>query len=149
MIKKWFWGVPCMLILTAALQGQSRESLLKAVQEASKWSPADKPVLYDDKNIEGLVGKRAPAIHRYGLIGVTIQNWTGPAGSVRLTLYEMLDPSAAYGLFTLDRNPDQPGFAAVPLGTEGFRVGDRAEFWQSKYVVKLEGNATDDLARAV
>jgi hypothetical protein len=63
----------------------------------------------------------------------------------------MFDASAAYGLFTLDRNISQAGYATIPIGTEGFRVGDRAEFWQSKYVVKLEGNsaATDDLARTV
>jgi len=140
-----------MLTLTAALQGQSRESVLRAVQQTSKWSPADKPVQYDRNSIESLDGKRAAAINRYGLTGVTIQSWTGAEGNARLTLYEMFDPSAAYGLFTLDRDIDQPGFAAIPVGTEGFRIGSRTEFWQSSYVVKLEGNsaAADALARSV
>src|SRR5437867_4262822 len=114
MVKKLFCGLTGTLFLAAALQGQSRETLLKAVQETPRWSPVDKPTLYDEKNIEGLVGKRAPAILRYGLRGVIVQNWTGPNGNVRLTLIEMLDPSAAYGLFTLDRNIDQPGFTAIP-----------------------------------
>jgi hypothetical protein len=151
MTKKWFWGLLWMLILTAALQGQSRDSLLKAVQERSQWFPADKPVSYEEKTIDRLDGKRASAIKRYGLNGVTIQNWRGPSGNVRLTLYKMQDTSAAYGLFTLDRNIDQPGFSAIPVGTEGFRFGQRAEFWQSDYVVKLEGDpaASDDLARTV
>ena len=140
-----------ILFLTGALQGQSRESVLKAVLQTSKWSPADKPVSYDDKNIDALAGKRGAAINRYGLTGATTQNWSGPDGSVRLTLYEMLDASAAYGLFTLERNIDQPGFAAIPAGTEGFRIGNHAEFWQAKYVVKLEGNspAIDSLAQTV
>jgi hypothetical protein len=151
MIKKWFWGLLWTLTLTAALEGQSQESVFKAIQETSKWSPADKPVIYDEKNIEDLAGKRASTLKRYGLTGATVQNWKGASGDVRLTLYEMFDASAAYGLFTLDRNTDQPGFAAIPFGTEGFRIGNRAEFWQSKYVVKLEGNvaATDDLARTI
>ena len=151
MTKKWFWGLLWTLILTGALQGQSRESVLKAVQQTSQWSPADTPVLFDDKNLETFAGKRASTINHYGFTGITLQKWNGPNGSVRLTLYEMFDASAAYGLFTLDRNPDQAGFAAVPLGTEGFRVGNVEEFWQSKYVVKLEGNsaAADDLARNV
>jgi len=151
MTKKWFWSLLWVAILAAALQGQSRESVLKAVQQTSKWSPADKPVQYDGKNIESLDAKRAAAINRYGLTGVTIQNWTGAEGTARLTLYEMLDPSAAYGLFTLDRNIDQPGFAPMPVGTEAFRIGNRAEFWQSNYVVKLEGSgpAVDGLAKAV
>src|SRR5439155_18938017 len=100
MTKKWFWSTLLALTLTAALQGQSRESVLKAVQHTSKWSPADKPEQYDPKNIESLAGKRAAAINRYGLTGVTVQSWTGAEGPARLSLYEMVDASAAYGLFT-------------------------------------------------
>src|SRR5262249_36973372 len=95
--------------------------------------------------------KRAPAIIRYGVTGATVQNWKSSDGNLRVTLYEMLDASAAYGLFTLDRNINEPGFALLPVGTEGFRIGDRAEFWQSKYVVKIEGKPgiAEDLARTI
>src|SRR5215831_12155131 len=150
-MKTWFWGVLLSLSFTAALQGQSRDSLLKAIQQTSKWSPADQPVQYDDKNLERLAGKRASAIGHYGFTGATTQGWTGGGGTVHVSFYEMSDAAAAYGLFTLDRNIDEPGFATIPIGTEGFRVGNRAEFWQSKYVVKLEGNpaATDGLARTI
>lgn len=151
MIKQWFWGLLWTFVLTAALQGQSRESVLKAVQQTSKWSPADKPVQYDEKNLESFAGNRAATIKRYGLTGVTVQDWIGTEGKARLTVYEMFDPSAAYGLYTLDRNIDQPGFMTIPVGTEGFRTGNRGEFWQAKYVVKLEGGAAaiNGLARAV
>lgn len=151
MTRSWFWGTLLVLTMTAALQGQSRESVLKAVAENSNWTPADKPAAYDEKNIEALVGRRAPAIVRYGLIGATRQTWKGTNGPVRLTLYEMLDPSAAYGLFTLERDINQPGFSPLSFGSEGFRVGKRSSFWQSKYVVSLEGSsaAVETLARIV
>ena len=140
-----------MLLMTAALQGQSRESLLKAVAQNSKWSPADKPVQYDEKTLETLEGKRAATINRYGLVGVTIQNWSGTEGNVRLALYEMTDASAAYGLFTLERSRAQAGMTTIPTGTEGFRAGNRAFVWQSKYVAKFEGPAAaaDAFARIV
>lgn len=151
MMQKWFWGLLWMLSFAAALQGQSRESVLKFVAETPAWSPADKPLQYDDKNIESLAGRRAPAVVHYGLRGVTAQAWSGPEGNVRLTLYEMSDPSGAYGLFTLERNVDQAGFAILPLGTEGFRIGNRSTFWQSNYVVRLEGSpaAADAFGRIV
>jgi hypothetical protein len=151
MLKPWCSGLLWILVAAAVLQGQSRESILKSVEEASKWSPADKPVSYDSKNIEALAGARSTAINSYGLSAATVQNWSGSNGNVRLTLFEMLDASAAYGLFTLDRNIDQSGFTRVPFGTEGFRVGNRTEFWQSKYVIRLDGNpaATDELARTI
>ncbi|HYR44343.1 MAG TPA: DUF6599 family protein [Terriglobia bacterium] len=150
MIRRWFWGLLSLFLVTSALQGQSRESVLQAVAQNSKWSPADKPIQYDQKNIETLAGKRAATINHYGFVGVTMQNWSGPNGNLRLTLYEMADASAAYGLFTLERS-EQPGAATVPVGTEGFRAGNRLLFWQSKYLVKLEGGAVaaDSLARVV
>jgi hypothetical protein len=151
MMKRWTWGALWTLFLAAALQGQSRESVLKALQQTSKWTPVDQPAVYDEKNLESLVGKRAATLLRYGLSGVTVQSFKGSNGNVRLTLFEMFDPSAAYGLFTLERNANQSDFATVPIGTEGFRAGDRLEFWQSKYVVKAEGrdDSVEDLARAV
>src|SRR2546421_6879734 len=97
MTTRWFWGLLWILILAAALQGQSRESVLKAVAQTSNWTPADKPTTYDDKTIQAIAGNRAAAVARYGLIGATKQSWKGPQGVARLTLYELVDPSAAYG----------------------------------------------------
>src|SRR2546421_237815 len=110
MVKTWFWSLVGILILTGALQGQSRESILKLIQETSKWTPADQPILYTEKTADALEGKRAPAVKRYGFTGATVQKWNSPGGLLQLSLYEMLDPSAAYGLFTLERNIHQPGF---------------------------------------
>jgi uncharacterized protein DUF6599 len=151
MFRKWFWGLLGVMALATALQGQSRESVLKAVAQDSGWSPADKPTQYDEKNIEALAGRRAASIIHYGLIGATTQAWRGSDGSVRVTLYEMLDASAAYGFFTLERNIEQPGYAMLPVGTEGFRIGNRSTFWHAQYVVKLEGNAAaaDRLAKLI
>src|SRR5262245_49617255 len=123
MTKTGFWSLLLILITAAALQGQSRESVLKSVQDTSKWTPVDQPVAYDEKNLGSLAGKRASTLMRYGFIGATVQKWSGAKGPVRLTLYEMFDPSAAYGLFSLDRNIQQSGFTTIPLGTEGFRQG--------------------------
>ena len=151
LIKHWFWSVTGILILSAALQGQSRETVLKALETNSKWTPADQPITYDDKSLETLAGKRAPTLRRYGFTGATVQTLNGPAGPVRVALYEMFDATAAFGLFTIDRNINQSGYSQFPVGTEGFRVGDRLEFWQSKYVVQLQGRsaATDELARTI
>ena len=132
MHKSWFSSLLLMLMMTTALIGQSRESVFKVIQETSKWTPAGEPAKYDEKNLEALAGKRSSTIAHYGLRGATRQSWSGPEGTVRLSLYEMSDAGAAYGLFTLDRNIDVQGFATIPIGSEGFRVGERAEFRQSK-----------------
>ena len=149
--KPWFSSVLAVLMATATLQGQSRESLLKYLDESPEWRPSGNSRLYDETNVQTLTGKVTPTLQRYGLTGAAVQEWTGNPGKVRLTLFEMVDASAAYGFFTFERAPEQPGFTTVPLGTEGFRNGSRTSFWQSKYVVKLEGDpkAVDSLGHLV
>ena len=130
----------CLLFLATALHGQSRDALLKGLAGSTGWKPAGVAADYDETTIDTIAGPRAAAIKRYGLIGATVQDWAGPDGTVRLTLYEMNDATAAYGLFTLERTADQSNTGSVPLGSESFRTGNRSYFWQSKYVVRLDGN---------
>ncbi len=150
-VKLWFGRVFAVFLVTAPLQGQSRESLLKSLGESPDWSSAGNPRQYDENNVQALAAKAAPTLKRYGLTGAAVQDWSGSLGKVRLTLFEMVDASAAYGFFTFERAPEQSGFITVPLGTEGFRNGSRTSFWQSKYVVKLEGGskAMDSLGHLV
>src|SRR5215471_4800075 len=140
-----------ILLCAVSLQAQSRETLLKYITENPDWTPAGSAKQFDENTLATVAGKTAPTIKRYGVTGITVQDWTSKPGRVHLTLYEMVDPSAAYGLFTFERNPSQPGFSSVPLGTEAFRTGSQTYFWQSRYVVKLEGDpqASDTLGRLV
>jgi hypothetical protein len=149
--KAWFGSALFLFLLTVSLQAQSRETLLKYLSENPDWKPTSAARQYDSATVDGFAGKAASTLKRYGFIGVTTQDWTSSEGRVRLTLYEMSDPSAAYGFFTFQRNSDQPGFSSVALGTEAFRNNRRTSFWQSKYVVQLEGTdtATEGLGRVV
>jgi hypothetical protein len=146
---KWFWVVVSIPIFTITLQGQSREAILSAVSENSDWTPAGEAAEFDETNIDTLVGSRADILRTYGLVGVTKQSWNNPvSGNVTLTLYQMTDPSAAYGWFTFERDPERQDRTSLPVGAEGYRQGNRSTFWQANYVVLLEGTAraTESLA---
>src|SRR5438046_9276993 len=125
MSPRWCWRMLLPLVTAADWQGQSRASILKAVTETSRWSPADKPIQYDEKNIETIAGKRAATIRRYGFVRATTHNWKEPEGKLRLTLYEMPDAIAAYGLLTMARPAAHPGPEPVPAATERFRPPNR------------------------
>jgi hypothetical protein len=136
-----FGSLFAIFILTASLHAQSREELIKHIEETPEWSLSGTAKQFDETNLDRFAGKAAPTIQRYGLKGVTVQDLTGPQSKVRLTLYEMVDASAAYGLFTLERDIEGPGSSNVAVGTEGFRKGTSTFFWQSKYVVKVDSGA--------
>jgi len=133
-----------MFLLTASLYGQTRESLLKALHTNPEWSAIAEPAAYTLPEVEKFAGKQAVAIRHYGFVGADVQDWKGTDGRVHLTVYQMTDPSAAYGLFTFQRAAERTSDAAdstsVPMGSEGFHRGTEAYFWQSKFVVKLEGD---------
>ena len=147
----WFWSVATITIMAAALEGQSRESILKAVAETPGWAAAGSASEYDETNIDQIAGRRADVVRTYGLVGATTQALRGPEGNVKVTLYQMVDPSAAYGWFTFDRDVDRPDVASLSAGSEGFRQSNRSSIWQSNYVVHLEGNASasNETARVI
>lgn len=148
---KWFLSLAGITILTATLQGQSRESILKAVTGNQGWTAVGDPSEFDETTVDKLAGKRADIVRKYGLVGATTQAIRGPRGNVSVTLYQMVDPSAAYGWFTFDRDVDRPGMTSLSAGSEGFRQSNRSSFWQSNYVVHIEGNASasDETARVI
>src|SRR3954453_2205194 len=100
-VTVWLRSVLLVCFFTAALQAQSRETLLKYLTESPDWKAAGPAKQYDEGTIQTFAAKLAPTLKRYGISGVTVQDWTNPQGKIRLTLYEMMDPSAAYGFFTL------------------------------------------------
>jgi hypothetical protein len=141
-----------ILLLTTTAVGQTRESVLEALSDSTIWRPADLAAPYDSKNLEQLAGPAETArIQRYGFVGATSQEWSSSEGSARLTIYEMIDSSAAYAVFTLARDINRRGYQSIAHGTEGFRQSNRSWFWQSKFVICVEGpeQAADSLGRSV
>jgi hypothetical protein len=146
---KWFGAAFCILCLATVLQGQSRDSVLRSVAESSDWRPSNTPVEYDENSVEQIPGPYGPLFKRYGFVGATAQNWNGPGGAVALTLYQMIDSSSAYAVLTLIRDISQRGYAPATVGAESFRNGNQLWFWQSRYLVGLNGEPAEDLARVV
>ncbi len=151
MKTRWPGSLLAIAFLATSLIAQNRDGLVEALREAPAWELRSEPVEYSADNIEMLAPGSAMAILEYGLIGVSTMTVAGPEGVVNLVLYEMVDSAASYGLFTLERSWDRPDFETVPLGTEGFRIGDELIFWQSKYVGRIRGpwEATEALGRVL
>ena len=135
----WLWVV--VLMFPAALEAQNRENLIGWIVDEPSWEAATEAVDYGEDDIDALVGNNARAILKYGLIGASRVRFQGPDGSVEVTLFEMIDSTAAYGVFTLEREWERDGFEPFPVGAEGYRLGDELVFWQSKYVARLAGPA--------
>jgi hypothetical protein len=143
-MKHIFRSVFGVAVFAAALHGQSLQSVVKTVAETSKWSPAGDP---SDK----LPAKVKTVALRYGMDSVSIQEWKGPSGTARLTLYQMIDSAAAYGLFGWLRSSERQTSANVAVGADSFQSPNGATFWQSNYVASVSGPnaAVNELAQTI
>src|SRR5215813_2448014 len=94
-------SVLIVCLFAASLHGQSRDSLLNALQSTADWKPVDTVSAYTAANVENYSANLAPSLKRYGLKGVTVQTWQEAGARVRVNLFEMIDAGAAYGFFSI------------------------------------------------
>jgi hypothetical protein len=150
MSARWFKSVLMVLALAAPLSAQSRQSLVETIQDASSWKEwklSKPPTVYDTAGIDEMGPDIAASLKLYGVKGVSVQEWKSAQGSVRATLFEMLDSPAGYGFYTSQR-PATAKPTPVLIGGDSFQTAGSLYFWQSNYVVRIDGRsaAADTLA---
>jgi hypothetical protein len=140
-----------LLFVSVSAMAQDRASVIDQLLEDTEWTLAFDPVEYTPEAIEALVGESAESVLEYGLIGATQLTFEGPEGDVETTLYEMIDSSASFGLFSLGRDWTDASFELAVVGSEGYRTGTELVLWQSRYVASLNGprDATNALGQSI
>jgi hypothetical protein len=123
----------------AVLHGGTPDPVSEALSGAPDWRPGIL-VVHTPQDMRRVDSAMAPVLESYGLEQRTLQDWLGPQGRVRASVFRMRDSSGAYGLFSVKREPDVEGNSRFPFGADGFRTGDRAVFWSGAYVVELGGD---------
>ena len=141
MTNRCLMVLAAVLVLATFVSAQDRETLISWILEDPSWNLDSEPIEYGVEDLDSLVGDNASAIRQYGIIGASRLDLRGVEGAVQATLYEMLDSTAAYGLFALERDWRRPGFELAVTGTESYRQSEELVFWQSKYVGKLRGDS--------
>ena len=127
--------------LAAVVNGQTLDPVTKAVRSAPGWRIQGTPSVHTVEDIHRAEPTLSLVLKRYGFDMRTRAQWIGSSGDVRSTVYRMTDPAASFGLFSIGRDADAPGYARFPFGVEGYAIEDRAVFWAGRYVVELEGDA--------
>lgn len=141
MLQNWFRGCLLFLVLTSAIHAQEHDTLIQSVNSLPGWTVAGKSATFSESNIEQFEKKLASSLRIYGMKGVTVQEWQSPSGQIRAALFQLSDASAAYGFFTNRRRIEGGSPNSFSAGTESFQTRTSYYFWQSSYVVRLEGNS--------
>lgn len=102
--------------LPSAAQGLLPSSL-------GSWASSGAPAQVSAQQIEQLANDRANTLREYGITSGERRQYANGNDKATVTLYRMIDPSAAFGAFTFLRHPDMalPG----PVTAASYAAGKR------------------------
>src|SRR3954462_15658393 len=89
----------CMAwVLPAAAQGVLPAS-------PGGWASSGNSNVIGPPQLQTFAGDQADVLREYGVLAAEQRQYTQKQQTITLTLYKMVDPSAAYGAFTFLRDP--------------------------------------------
>ncbi|MBN1273392.1 MAG: hypothetical protein JXB26_14080 [Candidatus Aminicenantes bacterium] len=141
--------------LFCGTQKKSLTEYLPRETASGEWKKEGKPLTYAGENLFEYINGGAEIYHEYGFKRIAVQEYTGPEGrAVSVEIFEMTDPSAAFGIYSFKVSPED---RELPIGNGGQIAGYYLNFWKGNVVVTLTGFDEDEttkqglemLARAV
>jgi hypothetical protein len=87
------------------------------------WTASGAPTQVPAQQIEQLAGERSNILREYGITSGERREYTSGNDRITVTLYRMVDPSAAFGAFTFYRDPDMA--LTVPITSASYAAGKR------------------------
>jgi hypothetical protein len=104
------------------------------------WASSGTPTQVSAQQIEQLANDRANILREYGITAGERREYADGNGKVTVTLYRMVDPSAAFGAFTFFRDPDMA--LPAPITAASYVAGKRG------HTLLVVGNLLMDVASA-
>ncbi|MFO8128544.1 MAG: DUF6599 family protein [Bacteroidales bacterium] len=128
----------CMMVMPGWLPAQddpALDSLLPAAEALNGFENTDGVETYPGDELFYLINGGADLYFEYGFEKAVRAGYKNPEGN-RLTIeiYEMSDPQAAYGIYSMQQMEDD-----IPdeIGDEGQIISNHAAFMKDRYVVKI------------
>ena len=87
------------------------------------WTASAAPDQVPAQQIEQLASARANILREYGVTSGERRDYTSGNDKITVTLYRMVDPSAAFGAFTFFRDPDMA--LPAPITAASYAAGKR------------------------
>jgi hypothetical protein len=153
MTRRLFHVGLVLIVFASFSNAQDRQTLLpnllKALQDTPGFEATSEPALYDAVTLDRFDPDLTPTLKLYGSKGIAALQGRLAGNPVQVTIFQMLDAPAAYGLYTFQRTRVDGEPTPVVLGAASFQRQSQVYFWQSNYAVRIEGTATarDEVGR--
>jgi Family of unknown function (DUF6599) len=87
------------------------------------WTSSGTPTQVSAQQLEQVANDRVNILREYGITSGERREYASGADTITVTLYRMVDPSAAFGAFTFFRNPDMA--LPAPITAASYAAGKR------------------------
>jgi len=111
------------------------QALLPGVEETQPWQPNGESESYVREELYNLINGAAELFLEYGFTEAIAQEYSKGTSSLRLTIYHMKNPEAAFGIYSLNRMrmPLLLGIGDEAVGNTNYIC-----FWQWSYYITVE-----------
>jgi len=111
------------------------KALLPVGEETEPWQPKGDSESYIGEELYNLINGGAEIFLEYGFTEAIAQEYSKGTSSLRLTIFRMKNPEAAFGIYSLNRMrmSFMPG-----IGDEGVGDANYIYFWQGSQYVTVE-----------
>jgi hypothetical protein len=155
MTRRLFHVGLILIVCASNSFGQDRQTplpnLLTALHDTPGFESSGPPELHDSATLDNFDKDLAQKLKLYGTKSVAVEQGRFDGSPVKVTLFQMLDAPAAYGIYTSQRAAIGGETTPVVLGAASFQHGDQLFFWQSNYAVRIEAgkDARDQVAKSL
>jgi hypothetical protein len=155
MTRRLFHVGLILILFALPLFAQDRQtplpSLLTALHDTPGFESSGPPTLYDSASLDGFDKNLVQTLKLYGTKSIAVEAGRIASSAVKVTLFQMLDAPAAYGVYTSQRSTIGGEATPVVFGAASFQRGDQLYFWQSNYAVRIEGgkDPRDQIAKSL
>ncbi len=120
-------------------------SLLPQAGDAGSWKPEDEPQHVEGDDLFLLINGGAEIYHEYGFTQAVVQSYIDDQDrSLNLEIYEMSDPSSAYGIYTFKKGTAGESLA---MGDEATLQDYYLNVWKGNVLITVVGFDTEKETR--
>lgn len=125
-----------LFVLVVQLRAQDLIGLLPDSSQIAPFVNSEKAEIFEKENLYKYINGAADLYLEYGFKAVLTQQYVFEHSTFVLDIYEMTDSLAAFGIYSMFRDPTKPG---LNIGQDGVEFDYQVSFWQDKYYVNVMG----------
>lgn len=118
-------------------------TLMPPVEVEGEWHALGPAEYAEGQDLFLLINGGAVIYQEYGFVKAIYQTYSAGNGkSIHLEIYEMSDPSSAYGMYTFKSGTEGK---AVALGCQGVLESYYLNFWADRYLITVVGMDSSEM----